>query len=225
MLNLQTILSRIQARKTSPHLRRIAIFVSTLLLVGGQITTRQFQGLAQIPESSPSFQIVQRQQMRSLRVQDVWRTVYEQLPDLPKENEYVSVETGEVASEDTLVGRLIRYHMYVKGRSPLYRFDWKLTLADYLGVNEVMSQVQYPGAGALRENPIEGDRQAIQNLNRVQREALVNILVSIVNPNSSNSSSSSGTPTQQTSPQQQPSSNSPALPDLPQPGDAQLLQP
>lgn len=222
MLNLPTMLSRIQSRKSSPHLGRIAIMVSTLFLVGGQIVTRQFQGLAQTPEFSAPFQVVQQQRIRSLRLQDVWQSVYQQLPDLPKENEYVSVETGEVASDDTLVGRLIRYHMYVKGRSPLYRFDWKLTLADYLGVNEVMSQVQYPGAGALRENPIEGDRQAIQNLNRVQRQRLVNIIVNIVNPDPSNSSASSDS-TQETSPQQKPSSN-PPLPGIPQPGDAQLLK-
>ena len=128
--------------------------------------------------------------------QDAWRQVYERLPDLPRENQYVSRETGKVDPDDTLVSRLIRYHVKVKLRPPNYRFDWKLTLADYLGVNEYLVESGYPSNNTLRENPMEGDRKAIQKLTRAQREALVDVLVSILNPNRTNPKA----PTPKTSP-------------------------
>ena len=112
---------------------------------------------------------------------DVWQQVYKQLPSLPKENQYINKETGKVAPENTLVSRLIRYHVYVKGRPVNYRLDWKLTLADYLGVNEVMEESRYPGHDTLRSNPIDGDRTAINRLNRAERDALVQTLVKIFN--------------------------------------------
>ncbi|HLO83970.1 MAG TPA: hypothetical protein VK203_03000 [Nostocaceae cyanobacterium] len=114
---------------------------------------------------------------------DIWQTVYQKLPDLPKENTYISKETGKAAEENTLIGRLIRYHIYVKGRSPIYRFDWKLTLADYLNANEIMYDTSYPGNDSLRENPLDGDRLAISKLTRRQRDQLVQVLVNIFNPN------------------------------------------
>lgn len=164
---------------------------------------------------------------QSFRPQDAWRQVYERLPNLPQENQYVSQETGEIASEDTLVSRLIRYHLYVKSRPPNYRLDWKLTMADYLGAHEFLVESQYPSGNTLQENPMESDRTAIQKLTRSQRDALVDVLVSIFNTNRAQ------TPTQtpSTSPSPSPSapppttSNSPAKPSLPQPGDAQLLMP
>lgn len=122
---------------------------------------------------------------QSFPVEGVWQQVYQQLPDLPKENQYVSKITGKVATENTLVSRLIRYHVYVKGRPPVYRLDWKLTLADYLVANEVMEDSQYPGSDTLRTNPIEGDRAAINRLNRKQRADLVQTLVDIFNNNAS----------------------------------------
>ena len=67
---------------------------------------------------------------------DVWQKVYQQIPDFPQENQYVSKTTGQIVPTNTLVSRLIRYHIYNKGRSPIYRLDWKLTLADYLDANE-----------------------------------------------------------------------------------------
>lgn len=112
-----------------------------------------------------------------IRTEGIWRKVYEQLPDLPLENQYVSKETKKVAPEDTLVGRLIRYHLYVKGRPPFFRLDWKLTLADYLDTNEVMEDSDYPSAAKLNQNPLEGDLVAIRKLNRAQRDALVQALV------------------------------------------------
>jgi hypothetical protein len=113
---------------------------------------------------------------------EVWQQVYQQLPDFPQENKYISKETGKVAEDNTLASRLLRYHVYVKERAPNYRLDWKLTLADYLGANEVMYVTTYPGNDTLRQNPLEGDRAAISRLNISQRNALVQILVNIFTP-------------------------------------------
>ncbi|BAZ81843.1 MAG: hypothetical protein VKL60_10280 [Sphaerospermopsis sp.] len=116
---------------------------------------------------------------------DIWQLVYQQLPDLSKENQYISKETGKVAENNTLASRLIRYHIYVKGRVPIYRFDWKLTLADYLNANEVIYEASYPGNDSLKQNPLEGDRTAIAKLTRNQRNKLVQVLVNIFNTPSS----------------------------------------
>lgn len=105
--------------------------------------------------------------------------IYQMLPDLPKANHYVNRETRQVASNNTLVGRFIRYHIYTKGRSPFYRLDWKLTLGDYLGVNDRMDENAYPSRMQLRVNPMDQDIEEIRKLNRVQRDALVNALVQV----------------------------------------------
>lgn len=152
---------------------------------------------------------------------DIWKQVYQKLPDLPLENKYVSRETGKVNPDNTLVNRLIQYHIYVKGRSPNYRLDWKLTLADYLGANELIQEGSYPGANTLRSNPLEGDRASVNRLTRKQRNALVQSLESIFNP-TSNAATDPQTPPQPSStPNAQ---TSPSFPQ-PKPGDAQLLQP
>ncbi|WP_442947940.1 hypothetical protein [Nostoc sp.] len=147
---------------------------------------------------------------------DVWQLVYQQLPDFPRENKYISKENGKVAENNTLANRLIRYHIYTKGRAPIYRLDWKLTLADYLGANEIMYDTTYPGNDALQENPIEGDRKAIKSLTHSQRDALVQVLVNIFNPTSQNTvppnSNTAPSPTTSTSPQP------------PQRGGAELLK-
>ncbi|UBF26283.1 hypothetical protein K9N68_33070 [Kovacikia minuta CCNUW1] len=113
---------------------------------------------------------------------NVWRTVYQNLPDLPLENQYIRKDTGKVDPDNTLVGRFIRYHVYLKGRPPFYRLDWKMTLADYLGVNGVMEESTYPSHDTLRKNPLEGDIAAIDRLNRAQRDALVQALVDAFSP-------------------------------------------
>jgi hypothetical protein len=157
------------------------------------------------------------------RSQDAWRQVYERLPNLPLENQYVSKETGAVASENTLVSRLIRYHIYVKSRPPNFRFDWKLTLADYLGAHEYLVESAYPGATTLRENPMESDRAVIEKLTRAERDALVDALISVFTPNTINETPASA-PT--TSPKPPATTTNPATtPSLPQPGDARLLMP
>jgi len=165
----------------------------------------------------------------------VWQQVYEQLPDLPLENQYLSRETGETVPENTLISRLIRYHIYVQGRPTIYRLDWKLTLADYLGVNEFIEPLTYPSSDTLTSNPIEGDVAAIKSLNLAQRDALVQTIVDLFN--SAYSSPASTTDQQEPVPSSLPSSelDSPRSEDsvdnpspplrAPQPGDAELLLP
>lgn len=154
-----------------------------------------------------------------IRPSQVWRVVYENLPELPLENHYVSRETGEVDADNTLIRRLLRYHIYVKSRPPNYRLDWKLTLADYLDANEVISESIYPGHDLLRENPRDGDKAAIARLNRQQRDALVTVLASIYNPNNSRKP----VPRREPAPVPAPIPSRPPV--QPRPGDAQLLMP
>ncbi len=162
--------------------------------------------------------VAQQSAPQQVRVQDAWKFVYEKLPDLPIENNYISKETGKVDPTNTLVGRLIRYHVFVKGRPPNYRFDWKLSLADYLGATpDYLVEDVYPGKDVLRSNPMERDRTAIQSLNRVQRDTLVQALVDVFTE-----TSGSRTPAAGEKPQWR--SNSPEL-QQPQPGDAKLLIP
>jgi hypothetical protein len=165
-------------------------------------------------EAQPAF-------AQRVKPEEAWKEVYQQLPNLPQENQYISKETRKVATDNTLVGRLIRYHVYVKGRPSIFRFDWKLTLADYLERNELMQESVYPGADTLQQNPLEGDKAAIRRLTLAQRDALVQSLVNIFNPRAAAASQS---PTQPSSPSPQPTVN-PSLPNQPQPGAADLLKP
>jgi hypothetical protein len=155
---------------------------------------------------------------QSLRPEDVAVIVYQRLPYLPKENKYIRLETGSVAEDHTLVSRLVRYHQDVEKRPTRFRLDWKLTLADYLGVNEPMKPERYPGSTTLTANPIESDRQAIQKLNRRQREELVDILVSLYRPQQADTQPTPPKPTPAPS-----SADTPKRPTLTKPGDAQLL--
>lgn len=135
-----------------------------------------------------------------VRTDEVWRVVYERLPDFPKENQYVSLETGKVNPDNTLVSRVIRYHIYTKGRPPVFRLDWKLTLAEYLEVAGAMDTADYPGVNQVRGNPAPGDMAAIKKLNRMQRDALVQALVDGFTANTSRVSM----PTPPSSPQSSP---------------------
>ncbi|MBF2027557.1 MAG: hypothetical protein IGS48_12445 [Oscillatoriales cyanobacterium C42_A2020_001] len=119
-----------------------------------------------------------------IRSEGAWRKVYEQIPELPRENQYVDRETGKVAEDNTLVSRLIRYHLYVRGRPPFYRLDWKITLAEYLGLSGQVEDSDYPSAKKLNKNPLDGDLAAIRKLNRIQRDALVQALVDAFVPQS-----------------------------------------
>ncbi|MBD2518480.1 hypothetical protein H6G93_26630 [Nostoc sp. FACHB-973] len=191
---LKSVLSKL---KTQYSAILFALMLSLIVLGSGLFTNQT--GIAQ-----------------TITPNDVWQIVYQKLPDFPRENKYISKENGKVAENNTLANRLIRYHLYTKGRAPIYRLDWKLTLADYLGANEVMYDSSYPGNDTLRENPIEGDRAAIARLNRSQRNALLEVLVNIFNPTSENTpaprSNTTPNPTTSTTPQP------------PQQGGAQLLK-
>lgn len=160
---------------------------------------------------------------QTLRPEMVAAEVYQRFPSLPQENQYISQETGEVNSDNTLMSRLIRYHEYVKNRPLQYRLDWKLTLADYLGVNERIRDFRYPGSSTLQLNPLESDRAAISSLSRRQRNELVDILVSIYSGEQQNNSTANQSSSSSSS--QQPATNSIQIPKLPQPGDAELLLP
>jgi hypothetical protein len=157
---------------------------------------------------------------QSLRPEDISVIVYERLSYLPKENQYISVETGEVNEQNTLLSRFIRYHQNIKKRPTRFRLDWKLTFADYLGVNEPIREDSYPGSQSLQTNPMENDLKIINSLNRRQREELIDLLISLYHPKQGNGSETDPTkkPTAQPSP-------SPGKPTLSKPGDAQLLMP
>ncbi len=120
--------------------------------------------------------------MPRIKMQDAWQQVYRRLPKFPMENSYINRETRKPAVDNTLVGRLIRYHVFVKGRPVASRLDWKLTLADYLGVNEFVQEEGYPSAEVLTENPMQRDVTVIQSLNLAQRDALVRAIVTVFAP-------------------------------------------
>lgn len=119
---------------------------------------------------------------RRLQRGEVSEAVYQRMPDLPVENTYINAESGNPDSDNTLVTRLVRYHLYTKGRITLYRLDWKLTLADYLGANEFMHADRYPLANRLTVNPLEGDQQAIATLSRRDRDDLIQVLIEVCHP-------------------------------------------
>jgi len=149
--------------------RRLTTFLVGLLF-SFSLTGLLFHPSLQLGGATPA--IAQNR----VQLDQVWQSIYQQFPDIPKENQYISAETDQVDENDTLVGRIIRYHLYQKQRPPFFRLDWKLTLADYLGVNELMEPTTYPSAKQLKTNPMEGDIAAIKRLNRAQRDALVQAL-------------------------------------------------
>ncbi|MGC9525240.1 MAG: hypothetical protein ACP5D7_06825 [Limnospira sp.] len=202
--------------------RLVILGMASLLVWGAIAGTAPTPGRAELfPESSQT----RVAQQIPLRVRDVWKQVYERLPDLPEENNYVSADTGEVAADNTLIDRLIRYHLYVQSRPPQFRFDWKLTLADYLGANELMREAQYPSATSLRENPMQGDREAIATLSREERNALVDVLVSIFNPEAARAQSDPEPPRSEPPPPDSSDDSDAPFPPLPEAGDAELLLP
>jgi hypothetical protein len=116
---------------------------------------------------------------QTLNPEEVATVVYQKLPYLPLENQYIDRESQEIAEQNTLVSRLVRYHQYIKSRPTKYRIDWQLTFADYFGINETIIENRYPGSSTLTENPVEVDRQIIKNLTRQQRSDLIDILVEL----------------------------------------------
>jgi hypothetical protein len=193
--------------------RSLKLAIATLIGISLGVGSISYQPKLALPPASA----------QPVEAQQIGQQVYQALPGFPLENQYVNKETGKVATNNTLANRLIRYHLYVKGRLPFFRLDWKLTLADYLGANEYLEEAIYPGYDVLQTNPATGDRAAIRGLNRRQREALINVLVKLFNPNYDNAPTSAS-PAPST-PSVSPSPKPEARPRLPQPGDAQLLKP
>lgn len=195
------------------RLYRVIAFVTVMALFLGGVEVKKGKFVEVQFVTSP-----QPATAQTFVPQDAWREVYRRLPNLPLENQYVNLETGQVDPDNTLVGRFIRYHAYLKGRPLNYRLDWKLTIADYLGANELIQESTYPGKNNLKVNPIEADIAAINQLSRSQRNAFVEVLVSIFTPNSQT------TPVPSTSPKPTTTPRPTADPRLPRPGDAQLLK-
>lgn len=127
-------------------------------------------------------QLPDPRELRRLTPEQIATYVYDQVPDLPLENEYIDDDNNEVDTDGTLVSRMIDYHTRTVRRPTRYRFDWKLTLADYLDENEIIIVSTYPGASRYETNPVSGDKAAIATLSPEQRNALVNTLVAIYNP-------------------------------------------
>lgn len=158
---------------------------------------------------------------QSVRPEFVAEIVYKNFPDLPKENQYIRIDSGEVDASHTLISRIVRYHQDVKRRPTRFRLDWKLTLADYLGVNEPVKEQTYPGKSTLTVNPMESDMEIVGTLSRRQRNDLVNLLASIYAPPAADSSNSESQPEPTPEPQPSPTPNNPSLSE---PGDADLLR-
>lgn len=150
--------------------RRYISFVLSVILVAGLVVAIEAFQSTILSTTQPA--LAQR-----IRPEGVWQVIYEKLPYLPLENQYVNKETKKVATDNTLVGRFIRYHIYTKGRPAFYRLDWKVTMADYLGANGAMDESTYPSHDTLRTNPMEGDIAAIKRLNLQQRNDLIQALV------------------------------------------------
>jgi hypothetical protein len=154
---------------------------------------------------------------------DLSQAVYKKLPNLPLENQYIRTQTNKPAPESTLISRLVQYHS-IKGRSPAYRLDWKITLADYLGINDFLRPEIYPGKAFLKTSPMERDQKAIQSLTRAQRNALVQALVDgATGQDSSASVAEPPTPAQPKAVQEAP--YKPTLTPLPAKGSTDLLRP
>jgi hypothetical protein len=155
---------------------------------------------------------------------DVAQFVYKRVPTLAQENQYIRSENNKQAVESTLVSRMVQYHNSTKGRSPNYRLDWKITLADYLGLNEVIQPETYPGYAFLKKNPLESDRIVIQKLNASQRNALVQALVDAFTGSQATAAIKSSTPpVPQAKPKPVPAYR-PTLNPLPTPGSANSLK-
>jgi len=196
--------------------RLLSFFLLALLglgLVLGLGTNHNSPAIAQNPPTVAN--------TSSIRAEGAAAIVYQQLPYLPKENEYRRKETGEIDPEHTLISRFIRYNQDLKKRTNRYRFDWKLALADYLGFNETINPETYPGSLTLTTNPFATDVKAIQALNRRQRQELVDLLAFIYKPQVTEKPAKTKiSPTPQSTPKDES-----GKPSLAKPGDAQLLMP
>lgn len=217
-------------RPLNKWLRPALVTTLVVLLIQPSFAQAPATELSPGSNKSPVAQAQPTQRPKRIRRGDIWKTVYQQLPDLPREDSYVDRATNRPSSS-TLVQRLLAYHGSTRGRSPYHRFDWKLTLADYLGKNEIMTPGLYPRGTRFTQNPMEGDRQAISQLDRAQRDDLINTIVSLYNPRIPQPIAVTAPDTgpilapPEVAPAPTPAPERPTLAPTPQPGDAELLLP
>lgn len=166
----------------SPSIRRLIRYGTLALVVLAMVLLSHVSLSGLVGNGSALAQSTSVSFSRRLQNGELSAAVYQRLPDLPLENDYVNTRTGTVDPNNTLVNRVVRYHIYTKGRITEYRLDWKLTLADYLGANERMDEDRYPLARRMAVNPMENDQQAIASLNRAERDRLVRVLIEVCHP-------------------------------------------
>ena len=213
---IQKTVNLLLGQKQNVMSRILSFFVLALLGLGLAFILGTNPDSSAIAQNPPTVS-----NSSSIRAEGAAAIVYQQLPYLPKENEYRRKETGEIDPEHTLISRFIRYNQDLKKRTNRYRFDWKLTLADYLGANETIDPQTYPGSVTLTTNPFETDVKAIQALNRRQRQELVDLLAFIYKPQVTEKPAKTKiSPTPQPTPKDES-----GKPSLAKPGDAQLLMP
>ena len=116
----------------------------------------------------------QAQRLRD--IPQVVEDIYEAMPQLPLENTYQTSE-GETISSSSWLQRVLLYHIRTQGRLPDSYLDWKLTFADYQGVNVPMFASAYPGADQFTVNPLNRDRELFQSLGREERRQLLDMFL------------------------------------------------
>ncbi len=114
---------------------------------------------------------------RIVRTAEIAQKVYTELPEIPLENQYFNQKLKKIDPNNTLVNRILRYHTFTKSRPADVRLDWKLTLADYLGANDIMDPATYPSHDVLSKNPMDNDRAAVNTLTRSLRDQLIDRLI------------------------------------------------
>ena len=112
-----------------------------------------------------------------VRTAEIAQKIYTELPEIPLENQYFNQKLKKIDPNNTLIDRILRYHAFNKGRSADMRLDWKLTLADYLGANDIMDPATYPSHDVLSKNPLDNDRAAVNTLTRSMRDQLIDRLI------------------------------------------------
>ena len=112
-----------------------------------------------------------------VRTAEIAQKIYTELPEIPLENQYFNQKLKKIDPNNTLIDRILRYHAFTKGRPADMRLDWKLTLADYLGANDIMDPATYPSHDVLSKNPLDNDRAAVNTLTRSMRDQLIDRLI------------------------------------------------
>jgi len=112
-----------------------------------------------------------------VRTAEIAQKIYTELPKIPLENQYFNQKLKKIDPNNTLINRILHYHAFTKGRPADMRLDWKLTLADYLGANDIMDPATYPSHDVLSKNPLDNDRAAVNTLTRSMRDQLIDRLI------------------------------------------------